>query len=702
MIISSKNKYLTILLVLTVLLYGCSFGKNTDTNIDSRQTGNAGYEGNSYLVQADEDEQIVINSICCSADKYIGIASKFNSNLQNTVIYEFNSSGEFVKQLDVDIGSITSMVLNEDNLYCLSYQTIYKVNTETGEISEFDNPNHASWIASYDDGYVLCSTGIVQYFSQYGEPISEISNEDWRNYGYYTPFFEVNDKAYVMCLSDISASYNIYELDFDNVSSTFVKDASDYGFDITNYCGNYIFDDEGEKYIDPIQDMPMLLCSWADTDIIPAAEANAYGTYVPLDGNRFAIIYNNAVTGNCEFQFYRYDKTIDNSDKIILTVGGFGVSYDQTLSRVIYKFNTSQNEYRVVINQYDHTASNIEEEADIVARLIADFNSGEAPDMLYGNNFDFNSLGSMGLAMDLTPYINDGSLFEEDDVLPEIVNIMKHEDKCYSLFNGFYLDGYWGLESETDGLTNLTAEEFYSLSNTQRRVAPMLDSATIATWIIGKSFDTIIGQANSEHVLTLEQIENVVSLSIENGLDANQELSFPGTESLRSGDYLAVWTGSGNILGYYNLCKSAGEAINFMGFPSVYGSAHVASPNLVISVMQNTEYPEACIEFLSYLYDEEIQNYVFTLGYCPVNSDVFDETCSNTQEYLSDGDFVPSDIVVAYKNAIGFIDTYEMNNWGLYNIIEDEINSYDTQGKSIEEIAQSLQSRMDLYVQENY
>lgn len=51
---------------------------------------------------------------------------------------------------------------------------------------------------------------------------------------------------------------------------------------------------------------------------------------------------------------------------------------------------------------------------------------------------------------------------------------------------------------------------------------------------------------------------------------------------------------------------------------------------------------------------------------------------------------------------INSIDSVISYDWGLYNIICDEIDSYYIQGKSEDEIAKTLQSRIDLYVAENY
>ena len=48
------------------------------------------------------------------------------------------------------------------------------------------------------------------------------------------------------------------------------------------------------------------------------------------------------------------------------------------------------------------------------------------------------------------------------------------------------------------------------------------------------------------------------------------------------------------------------------------------------------------------------------------------------------------------------VDTLATYDWGLYNIIWEEINSYDLMGKTPDEISVSLRSRLDLYAAENY
>ena len=69
-------------------------------------------------------------------------------------------------------------------------------------------------------------------------------------------------------------------------------------------------------------------------------------------------------------------------------------------------------------------------------------------------------------------------------------------------------------------------------------------------------------------------------------------------------------------------------------------------------------------------------------------------------DYLDNGITDP-DLAEDYFSAMSCVSVLQTNDWGIFNIITDEMASY-SQGKSIEEIAESLQSRLNLYIDENY
>ena len=112
---------------------------------------------------------------------------------------------------------------------------------------------------------------------------------------------------------------------------------------------------------------------------------------------------------------------------------------------------------------------------------------------------------------------------------------------------------------------------------------------------------------------------------------------------------------------------------------------------------------------------DEVQEVEIGQGNNPVVNKVFDEFC----QYALEPESVPESeviwksivnrkmtvanwVVTDYREMVYSIDIVISYDWELYNIICEEINSYYIQGKSTDEIAESLQSRIDLYVSENY
>ena len=63
---------------------------------------------------------------------------------------------------------------------------------------------------------------------------------------------------------------------------------------------------------------------------------------------------------------------------------------------------------------------------------------------------------------------------------------------------------------------------------------------------------------------------------------------------------------------------------------------------------------------------------------------------------------IPSETAEDLRRAIDSADTLSAVDWGLYNIIVDEISSYDYQGRSVDSITDSLTSRLEVYLDENY
>lgn len=64
---------------------------------------------------------------------------------------------------------------------------------------------------------------------------------------------------------------------------------------------------------------------------------------------------------------------------------------------------------------------------------------------------------------------------------------------------------------------------------------------------------------------------------------------------------------------------------------------------------------------------------------------------------LGDTESISIEVIQEYEYAINSVDTVILYDWGMYNIICEEIDSYEVNDKPSELIAESMYSRLYIY-----
>ena len=119
------------------------------------------------------------------------------------------------------------------------------------------------------------------------------------------------------------------------------------------------------------------------------------------------------------------------------------------------------------------------------------------------------------------------------------------------------------------------------------------------------------------------------------------------------------------------------------------------------------------LEFIRKLILPDIQKKVVQSGNIPVRNEVLEMMYQSAMDpnsvidedmrrFVLDKSAVSEETIEEHKRMIDSIDTIRTMDWGAYNIICEEIASYYTQDRSVEQIADTLDARLSLYVQENY
>ena len=434
---------------------------------------------------------------------------------------------------------------------------------------------------------------------------------------------------------------------------------------------------------------------------------NTPAKYFKLDDERFAITYE-YVDLTSEVLLFKYDPTIDRSDVEQIKIGGFGVYSDETLRWAVYTFNTSQSEYRAILEDYGNRfeGTTPDDRRKATLNLTQYFNEGNAPDIFYGTRFDYEYMGRNGMVIDLSKYMQES---DSSASLTDAANRLMYDGSsaCYQLFAGYTMDGFFIQDSVAAEVPDTSLFSLYQYAEEHEIPYSVSDASDIVDCAIRYNFADLWGAYDGTRKISHEDLVKIVS--IVTGLPVSQR-HFIGRRDVENGQALMC---SETIWCRLNDGENTEEGFTYIGYPSISGSVYLARPESLLAISTTAKNKDACWKMLSTLLSEEAQKQVLCTGRIPVTKNMLNLFCDAAMhpDQISDEVIkscfrrqkpVSQESVDRFLVEIGKADTVYTMDWGVFDIIYDEINTYYTQSRTPEQIAESLEKRLTLYMQENY
>lgn len=570
----------------------------------------------------------------------------------------------------------------------------------------------ANNVASCDDGFVFVTSNEIIKYSSDGSLRKTITFSE-PLYFEDDPYFYKNEHEYLKTYDS-----TFYELDFDRGHMNMVANPSMLRISesyLSTY-GRYAYDDfNGIIYELNLEESVIVPCAYINNMLIRPSQGNSYNMkrlYV-IDNDEFVWIdkYPNGVY---DIQFLSQDDSLNFTDRTRLTVKGYNVTNDYVLRYAAYLYNSSQEEYFVSIEEFDpeYGYSDARSAQENTLQLIQEFSSGNAPDIFYGNNFDYDHWGASGMVIDLSPYLENTSI------------------PCYQVYAGYRVFGLYADSSSV----RLNEDNIHFFDNPS--IANGLLNYYRASDIVDYAIRYSLRKQMYENgrALNEEEIEEILNIAFQYGVSEEEKFNantFGNVTAYDVGDISLQQLDIGSLAEYILYQSAMGDELKYLGYPSIHVCAHVADPIGLVAVSASTEHPEACCEFIDYMFSYEVQESIIAHQCIPINREVFDRyidmmsdieniNVSNPTEriikdtMLNQRLFYRDDIrqegyyqptltdINNYIEIATSVDSLNTIDWGVYNIIAEEVESYYLQNKPIPEIAEALHSRLLLYVQENY
>ena len=425
---------------------------------------------------------------------------------------------------------------------------------------------------------------------------------------------------------------------------------------------------------------------------------------------------------------------------------GMAVMYlDYNVQDMIIDFNRRNPEYRIEVTDYSEYADYDSPDGNDagLTKLNTEILSGNVPDLLCLNGLNYRQLASKGILEDLYPYIDSDSGLDRADFFPNVLKALEVDGKLCSTVSGFYINSAIGAASVVGDEPGWTYDEFnaalaempegctafdqYVTRDSILSTCLALDMADFVDWNSGKvSFD------NPEFIKLLQFAYSFPTEFDWENYDWSSEES---TENrLAQGRQMLVQTSAYSIddIFYNNYTQFLGGKVTYIGYPTAHGTGNMISfSDAGYAMSSKCPYKDAAWQFLRGFLTKDYQtDNVYSL---PSRLDVFDEraedACTVQYQKNEEGQFLLDDDgekIPVVRSTMWNKDTQKTEE--IYALTEDQVQQireliltttkvadYDQAildivkeqaapffagQKTAEEVAKLVQSKANIYVNE--
>lgn len=396
------------------------------------------------------------------------------------------------------------------------------------------------------------------------------------------------------------------------------------------------------------------------------------------------------------------------------------LSMNYNMREQVIRFNRANDEYRINIKTYvNDDYSNLDEaqtqfKADVAAGTAGDFFISDS------NNVDVNNLIAKGALADLTDLIYKDADLSRDYFIPNILDILSVNGKLYSVAESFNIQTIVGRVSDVGSGKSWTFKDIMELAKKHPDASLFQYTtksdglASMVIYSMDSFYNSETGECkfDSDDFISLLELCNTFPKEID--YDSTNEVSLPSL--LRSGKVLltSLYMSDFSEIQLYN--KLYGEPVNFIGYPTNSGSGSVVGFTNRFCIPAKSKNKDGAWAFIrNFLLPDAQSKLDWNL---PVSKEAFEQKITDEMN-AKDADengvvntwwYDDTEIEIGalteeeaqtIRDIVYGATSEASYDQDLLNIISEEAEYYFNGEKSAQEIAGIIQSRAQLYIDEN-
>ena len=609
------------------------------------------------------------------------------------------------------------------NLYVTDYNYIYVLDAEGKLLFKIDDSQYSGSLCRLQPDQV----GILWY--NYATDTAESTDENGQ---FFIPV-DLETKTWGEKIKMPANVWNVYPGD----------DAYDFYYKNNDNIYGYTFaSDTKDKLVD-----------WMACDV---DTSNMYDSGMLSDGRVVGMTqdWSSDTTAYQLIVLHRIDAS-EVKEKTVLTLACMGL--DWSLRSKIVEYNKSNDQYRIQVVDYSEYATDDDYNAGIT-KLTTEIISGSVPDLFLTSSLPIDKYAAKGVVADLYTFMDGGSGLSRDYFVPQVLKAIEKDGKLYELPTKFsvetayalssIVDQYdtWNVAAVQDAMTQL--QEGATVFSTGWTKSTALNNcltrnlAAFVDWTTGKctfdseAFQQLLAFCNSFP----DDSSSDDGIAYSSAAATVDTMDDPVWESdatrILSGKQLMATTSFYSFEDYIYNIYPVKDKVTFVGYPSESGepgnSFYIQCPMAISSV---TKYPDAAWDFVSTMIRQTNEDAESMYAF-PISQEAFDKKmtsvmteqyqldvngeqvdwdedgepdkmCIGTYEVVENGESTwqqvyaltqedIDQILSVINSATGIVD-YDDE---ILSIVSDEVSAYFAGDKDVQTTANMIQSRVNLYVQE--
>lgn len=475
------------------------------------------------------------------------------------------------------------------------------------------------------------------------------------------------------------------------------------------------------------EETPTKVLNWIDCDI----DADTLRTFSLLEDGRILAITSTWKEGGkseAELVYLTKKKGSEVPEKKILVLGTMSVDYN--VRKQVIEFNKTNPEYRIEIKDYLNDISTDGYEA-AMEQMNTDIVSGSCPDLIDLSGANMQQYIAKGILADLYPLIDADEEIHREDFLDNIMHAYETDGKLYALPPRFCINTVIGKRVYFGDRKSITLGELMDITRDMPEDMELYEYATkdsIIMWNTMMNMGQYVNWSTGECKFNSDDFVKVLEFA--NSFE--REYNFEGEQistptKIREDKVLMINSSISSMQEYQMFRDMFSEAMTFVGYPTTKDNgSFISNGGTLLALSAKSPYQEGAWQFLRKNYTKEEQEKTeggMSYGF-PIMKSALEQKFAKDMEdeYYEDAegnkhkrpkttwgydDFsveiyaATEQDVAMVRDLIDTLDTVYQYDEKINQIIMEESAPYFEGQKSAKEVADIIQSRVQIYVNEN-